>query len=156
MDRIEEIRQAINDILIEVGCSDERINIRNHLYSVSQFCAFIAQKRGENSEIATIAGLLHDIYTLKTLESRNHASLGSQLAKVLLKDLDITTEKETQIICSAINNHSNKKSVHSEFDEILKDADVMQHCLYNIKQPVLKKEILRYESLKKEFGLLNV
>jgi HD superfamily phosphodiesterase len=39
----------------------------SHMVAASQFCALIALKRGENAELATIAGLLHDIYAYRML-----------------------------------------------------------------------------------------
>jgi hypothetical protein len=58
------------------------------------------------------------------------------------------------MICNAIYNHSSKDSKQSSFDEVLIDADVMQHCLYNPLFDVATHEKERFESLKIEFGLL--
>ena len=47
------------------------------------------------------------------------------------------------------------KQIHSEFDEIIKDADVMQHWLINPKEPfkTFYRDEGRVEKLCKEFGL---
>jgi len=50
--------------------------------------------------------------------------------------------------------HSSKGSKHSFFDEVLIDADVSQHCLYNPLFDVSEHEKRRYENLKLEFRLL--
>ena len=81
----------------------------------------IALKRNENVELATIAGMLHDIYTYSMMDTYNHSS------------------KETK---------------HSSFDEVLIDADVLQHCLYNPLFAVAAHEKSRFENLKLEFGLI--
>lgn len=52
------------------------------------------------------------------------------------------------MICTAIHNHSSKASKHSSFDEVLIDADVLQHCLYNPIFDVAEHEKQRYENLK--------
>lgn len=70
--------------------------------------------------------------------------------------MKLTTKEETNLICSAIYNHSDKHIIHSKFDEILKDADVLQHNLYNTTFAVIEKEKFRYENLLKEFGIENV
>ena len=151
--RIEIVRQIIDDLFLN---SDEdkmtRFHYANHMSNVSQFCALIALKRGENVELATIAGLLHDYYTFKTLDFENHAEKGAMLAREALNKLEIMTEDEINLICSAIHNHSSKSSTHSAFDEILVDADVLAHCLINFTIPIAEWEKNRFENLAKEFG----
>jgi hypothetical protein len=61
---------------------------------------------------------------------------------------------ETDAICSAIYNHSSKEGKFSAFDEVLIDADVLQHCLYNPLFDITGHRKRRYEQLKKEFGLI--
>ena len=51
------------------------------LYGASQTCALIALKRSENVALATMVGMLHDLYTYKFLNSRNHAKKGAFGAK---------------------------------------------------------------------------
>ena len=152
--RIETLRKHITDLLFSTNEDKEfRFRYLNHMYSVSQFCALIALKRGENAELAMMAGLLHDYHTYKTLDSDNHAEKGAVLAREMLNGLGITTADETDLICSAIHNHTYKGSVHSSFDEVLVDADVLQHGLFNITLPIANWEKERFEKMFKEFGL---
>ncbi len=46
-----------------------------------------------------------------------------------------------------------KSIVHNSLDEVLKDADVMQHILYNPLVEVKEHEKVRFGLLKKEFDL---
>jgi HD superfamily phosphodiesterase len=124
-----------------------------HLYGVSQSCALIALKRGENVELATMAGMLHDLYTYKFNNSENHAENGAVLAREVLNELQLTDDNETDMICSAIHDHSSKGSFHSAFDEVLIDADVMQHGLHNMTTPVMDHEKERFNNLMNEFGI---
>lgn len=124
-----------------------------HLYGVAQSCALIALKRGENPELATMAGMLHDIYSYAKMDTKEHAHKGAIFAKEILTSLHITNHDETKIICDAIYNHSEKEVVHSDFDEVLIDADVFQHCLYNPTFEIMAHEKNRYEKLRLEFGL---
>lgn len=100
-----------------------------------------------------MAGMLHDLHSYKMMDTKHHAEKGAILAREILEGLKLTNEHETAIICSAIEHHSSKQKVHSAFDEILKDADVMQHCLYNPLFKVMTHEEERYQKLKREFGL---
>jgi HD superfamily phosphohydrolase YqeK len=59
MNRIEILRQYIDNILLNMSDVEERRCAYVHLYGVAQFCALIVLKRGENTELATMAGMLH-------------------------------------------------------------------------------------------------
>lgn len=57
------------------------------------------------------------------------------------------------MICQAIYRHSSKNEINDEFDEILKDADEMQHWLRNpVEEYYFGKE--RTQKVAKEFGLM--
>lgn len=151
--RIDILRNYIDEVLLNMTETFERRCAYLHLYGVAQACALIALKRGENVELATIAGMLHDFYTYKFMDSINHATKGALLAREVLNELKLTDDKETDLICSAIHNHSSKDGNFSAFDEILIDADVMQHCLYDFTKPVMEHEKIRLEKLITEFNL---
>ena len=153
MDRIEKLRGYVDDIILKMDDGFERRCAYLHLYGVAQACAMIALKRNENAELATIAGMLHDIYTYAKMDSVDHAHKGAALAREILEELDILDAQERESVCKAIYNHSDKKNSHASFDEVLIDADVLQHCLYNSTFEVMEHEKERFEKLKLEFGL---
>ncbi len=153
MNRIEKLREYIDEILLNMNDIEERRHAYMHLYGVSQACALIALKRNQHVELATMAGMLHDLYAYKTGIRKNHAENGAILAREILEELNLTSKEETELICSAIRNHSSKKKKHSAFDEVLIDADVLQHRLYNVDLPPIEKEIKRYDALIEEFGI---
>ena len=154
MNRIEILREYIDVVLLNMTDVGERRAGYVHLYGVAQGCALIAQKRGEDAELATMAGMLHDIYSYARMDPQDHARQGAILAKGILESLRITNDDESRMICDAIYTHSEKEAAHSDFNEVLKDADVFQQCLYNptveIQAPERKN---RYERLKREFGI---
>lgn len=150
--RIELLREYIDAIILNVPDDFDRRCAYSHLYGVAQACALIAQRRGENAELATMAGMLHDLNTYKTGDSAHHAERGAILARQVLDELQIATSAETDMICSAIHNHSSKALSFSAFEEVLIDADVMQHCLYNPSFPVAQHEKARFARLAQEFG----
>jgi len=123
------------------------------MYAVSIFAAMLADKRGLDSELATMIGLLHDIYPLLTGDTENHAKNGSILAREILTDLDIVDDEELDIICTAVKYHSKKRAVHDEYSELAKDADVLSHYYHDISWPILEKDHARLEALKVELGL---
>jgi HD superfamily phosphohydrolase YqeK len=154
MDRIEKVRECVDSVLLHIPDAMERRCGYLHLYGVSQACALIALKRGENAELATIAGMLHDIYSYSTMDTKEHAHKGAVMAREILSSLKCFAGDEINAICSAIYNHSSKGGKFSAFDEVLIDADVMQHCLYNPLIDIAGHEKQRYENLRIEFDLL--
>lgn len=98
-----------------------------HSYGVSQCCVLLALKRGLDPELAAVIGLLHDIYSYKTGLTALHSENGADMVRVVFKrDLrDLFSEDEQTIIKSAIYHHSDKGHVHDEYDELLKDSDVL-------------------------------
>ena len=89
----------------------------------------------------------------KTGSYDDHAHLGADLARKILGKLELTTPEETDIICSAIYHHDDKAAIDSPMDELLKDADVIDHCFKDASKPVKEKEQKRYDALCKELGL---
>ena len=153
MNRIEKVRQTVDEILLNMTDHEERRCAYLHLYGVAQACALLSIKRKENVELAVIAGMLHDISSYATMNSQDHAHKGAVMARGILDSLNLFSETEKDFICSAIHNHSDKSNIHGPLDEILKDADVMQHVLYNPLFEVKEHEQERYSYLKIELGL---
>ncbi|MDR2505578.1 MAG: HD domain-containing protein [Oscillospiraceae bacterium] len=153
--RLEILRGYLDAQLNNIADAAERKHAFVHLYGVGRLSAFIAMRRGVDAELAMIAGLLHDIHTYTTGDGADHAHKGAALADVILTELGIVTEAEKETVCAAIYNHSDKDDVSAPFDEALKDADVLQHCLYNadIQLPQDHPEAPRCARLKDEFGL---
>lgn len=75
------------------------------------------------------------------------------MAREILETLKLFTANEIDLVCTAIYNHSDKLLVHGELDEILKDADVMQHVLYNPLFEIKSHQQERFSAMAEEFGL---
>ena len=152
MSRLKTLREYVDNELLTLA-EDKQISATAHLYGVSLAATILAKKRGMNEELAAMAAMLHDMHAYKSGSYDDHAHLGADLARNVLGKLNITTEEETDIICSAIYHHDDKLVVDSPMDELLKDADVIDHCFKDSSKPVKEKEQQRYDSLCKELGL---
>lgn len=152
VNRIEKIRESVDSMLMHTPDAAERRWGYVHLYGVSQACALIAQKRNEDVELATIAGMLHDIYSFSSIDKKDHAHKSAAMARTMMMSLNCFTDHEIDMVVGAIYHHSSKAGTHAPFDEVLIDADVLQHCLYNPLFVVAEHERNRYENLKLEFG----
>ena len=134
MDNLELLRKLVDDILSRIPDQDRARNGFVHLYGVSTICNMLAVKRGLDPELCGIAGMLHDLTNYTVGEDPNHAALSAIEAKKVLNDLQRYPRTIINRICRAVARHSDKQSVHSNMDELLKDADVLQHYLYNPNQ----------------------
>ena len=149
--RVEVLRQYIRK-LINAEERGEFYYVNEHMMAVSNFAAMLALKRDLNPEMATIMGLLHDIHTVLANDPTNHAVLGAIKAREILKELNILTCEELETVCNSIHNHSSKAIVQDNYSELLKDADVMAHYLFNVNLPVMQNEVERLGKLRVEFN----
>jgi uncharacterized protein len=154
MNRLEQIREVVDNILMEqTNLEERRCGYYVHLYGVSSTCSLLALKRGVNIELCAISGMLHDISSYKTGDSTEHAKLGSIEARKILNEIKCFSQEEIDIICNSIFSHSNKQGIGNAYDEILKDADVLQHYLYNTNFLINENEKDRLDILLKELGI---
>lgn len=119
VERIKRVEAAVSELRLP-----EHAMV--HLQGTARICAQLAEKRGENPELAYIAGLLHDIAAYQNGSSLNHARLGAARAEKLLRQLGDFGEAEIRVICDAIYLHSDKTVVHGPFAQLLKEADLLQ------------------------------
>ena len=132
--RLDLVRKVLDDELKQIKDEEVKRCAYVHLYGVGQMAAFLTMRRGYDrklAEIAEIAGMLHDFAKYVYDEEENHAEKSADYAKEILSNISVFSEKEINQIYCAIYNHSNKKEVGNFFDEILKDADEMQHYFRN-------------------------
>jgi len=153
MSRVKDLNKLVNKKLKVMEDRKQRDSALIHLHAVALAAVLIAEKRGLDSELAEMAGVMHDLgaYLFKSYD--DHAHRGARVAEEILKELGETSEEENRIICSMIYHHDDKASVDSPMDEVLKDADVFHHCFGDLSKPVKPKEIKRFNALIQEFGL---
>lgn len=155
MERILKVRDYVNHIIDHIPSEEERRIATIHTYGVAQFCSMIALKRGLNPELAYISGLLHDIYTYFTGSSLCHSISGADMARTAIRAMNIFTQEEKEIILSAIFYHSDKEHIHDEYDEVLKDADVLQHFSNAACLRIYKPFQSRLNTVLEEFGMVT-
>ena len=153
MSRLKEIRAVVNNELNKMENADKRTEAINHLYGVSLAATMIAKKRGQDPELAAMAAMMHDLHAYRSGSYDDHAHKGAELAREILGKLGLTNDAETNVICSAIYHHDDKLVIDGPMDEVLKDADVIHHCMNDLSKPVKDKEKARFEALCKEFGM---
>ncbi len=153
--RIDYVRKLLDDDLKLIHNEEIKRCAYVHLYGVGQSAAFLAMKRGYDKNIAElteVAGMLHDYAKYIYDEEEKHAEKSADCAREILSRIPEFSISEIDQICEAIFNHSKKEEVGSYFDEILKDADEMQHYFRNpMEDYYFQKE--RTQNLLKELGI---
>ncbi len=135
MNRLEQIRTVVDGCLLTTANQDDLRCGFVHLYGVSATAALLARLRGLDEELAAIAAMLHDLASYESGDADEHAGRSAARAVEILKGLGGFTEREIACIESAIAHHSDKEMLHGSYEELLKDADVLQHDLYNSSFP---------------------
>lgn len=153
MSRLKELRKYVNSVLYKMEDEDKRTSAIVHLNGVALAATMLAKKRGFDPEVAAMAGVLHDLHAYKTGSYDDHEHKGAELAREILEELELTSPEETDMICSAIYHHGDKLVVDGEFDELLKDADVISHTLNDPTKDIKDKEKARFEKLCDEFEM---
>jgi putative nucleotidyltransferase with HDIG domain len=153
MSRLKELRTYVDAELNKMEDADKRTSAIAHLYGVSLAATMIAKKRGLDPETASMAAMLHDLHAYKTGSYDDHAHKGADLAREILGELKLTDEAEADMICSAIYHHDDKLVTDAPMDEVLKDADVIHHCMNDLSKAIKEKEQARYDNLCAEFGM---
>ena len=153
MGRLKNLRAFIANELRNMEDMDKRDSALLHLNGVSLAATLLAEKRGLDSELAAMAGLLHDMAAYRSGSYDDHAHRGADYARDVLRAMGETTEDEIDQICSMIYHHDDKHVIDSPLDEVLKDADVIHHCFNDLSKPVKDKEKARFNALIEELGL---
>ena len=153
MSRLKELRKYVDAEINKMDDADKRTSAIAHLYGVSLAATMIAKKRGLDPELASMAAMMHDLHAYKTGSYDDHAHKGADLAREILGELGLTDEAETDLICSTIYHHDDKLVVNGPMDEVLKDADVIHHCMNDMSKAIKEKEQARFDNLCQEFGM---
>ena len=155
MSRSEKIQAGvIHELLNSELVQEERESSvqweLKHSSGVIQLARLLAQKRGVDEELAVVAAALHDIHVIVHGPYGDHASRGGRIARKILENSGDFSPSEITRIVRAVENHSDKH-VYSEdgLSELIKDADVLDVCLYGERLYDYKPARLRVHYMKR-------
>jgi len=160
LDRLFLIRDIVDDYIerILVDKNKNLVAIKKneytHSYGVASLAQLLAEVRGLDIEIAGIIGHLHDIgRVMYNLLDKTHAKVGSKEAERILNNAEVFSIYEIKLICNAIEQHSNKTIIGGEYEELIKDADIMERYLCNRRRFANEDEGHRIPKVKAELKL---
>lgn len=152
MDQLTALRAEVYAILEGQSDAAERHAGFLHLNAVSQAAALLAARRGLDGVLCAAAGLLHDIYTYRTLGEADHAARGAWEAAGLLQRSGFAPA-DADVVCQAIRRHSDKAAIDGPYEECLKDADVLAHWLTEPGKAFEPPKVARIRAVMGELGL---
>ncbi len=95
-----------------------------HIKECARIAKVLAVHRRLDPELAACAVIVQNIGRILKGRSDNHAESGYLPAKQLFTTLRCFTQKEIDLLCTAVRNHSKKERIDGPLDELAKDADI--------------------------------
>jgi|LSQX01.3.fsa_nt_gb uncharacterized protein len=161
MDRIFEAMGIMNKYIegiedkTDVDFEDSQLGTMLHIYGTAYIAAAIAAARNLDPKLAFVIGLMHDTGKIdRTIYDGGHGQKGAEIVSKLLGNTGKFTQDEIDVIFLAIQNHSNKKDIGTEYEEVIKDADVVERIfLMKDKCENSKKKRKRLKTTLHQLGV---
>lgn len=136
MDRIKQVKDYVNDKIRNTKVDPEkdyeaiRNNEKTHSYGTASLAKLLALKRGLDIEIAVVIGHIHDLGRIvHNVRGEGHGEACGDEVKRALEELNIFSDEESHIIVKAVRNHDKKFELGSSYEELIKDADLLERFL---------------------------
>lgn len=134
-----------------------------HASGCMQIGRLLAQKRGLDVDIASVACMLHDIYVVVSGKYKSHGIEGVPIARQILEEVGGFTGDQINTITQAIAHHSEKEVYSNDpYIELVKDVDVFDCSLYrnaegfyklHKSEDLFKEYVARIKKVREELGL---
>jgi len=132
----------------------------SHMTTTAQIMRLLAVKRNLDPEICAISGAIHDIATMESGKTENHAERSLDFISLLIKEYNESsfvnkdslkiTEDEIILLESIIPFHSDKNVISDNlYIETLKDADAIDRYLQGVetKDSEMERLVAVFEEL---------
>lgn len=151
--RLDRVRSLFYKNLFTVESSLERQEAWIQLSGVSSFASMLGMRRGQDPEIAAIAGLLHNYYYVKTGIQSFPGHNSADAVRPILRSSELFTEEEMTIILRSVFYQDDRQRSHGPYEEIMKDAILLQMYFHNTDNLVSTTDIHRLQNVFKELGM---
>ena len=92
-------------------------------------------QRGLDPDLASIVATCHDYGRIVTGKQEGHAEAGYEPVRKFLAETGLLSDEEVEIVAKATKNHSRKSEIGTAYEEIAKDADVLDYHQYGYDMP---------------------
>lgn len=151
--RLDSVRVLVQEMIMSIGSEQRKQEACVLLYGVSSFASFLAMKREQNQELAAIIGLLHNYYFFKTGVKEFPGPNSADTVRPLLRDLNMFTKEELTQILKAIFHQGDRNKVQGPYEEILKDAQVLQSYFQNRNCILMPQDNTRLRNVLREMTI---
>jgi len=149
-DVISRSMKALRDEERDVALAQDLFHILGSIKGAT----LLANKRGLDPEIVTVAMILHDLGRIPTGVFAGHDEAGAPFVKGLLERSGAFTKKEIDLIVRLTRTHRQKDEAGDPYEECIRDADVLDIYLSGIAgwKRMMEPHRKRLEKLSKELG----
>jgi len=125
-----------------------------HIMGSIKGATLLANKRGLDPEIVTIAMILHDLGRIPTGVFEEHDIAGAPVVKKLMQRIGEFTQEEIDLVVRLTRTHRQKDQKGDPYEECIRDADILDIYLSGIAgwQRPMEPHRERLEKLSKELG----
>lgn len=147
---ISKSMKALNDEDRDVPLAQDLFHILGSIKGAT----LLANKRGLDPEIVTVAMILHDLGRIPTGVFDGHDMAGVPLVRGLLERSGSFTKEEIDLIARLTQTHRQKDEVGDPYEECIRDADVLDIYLSGISgwKRRMEPHRQRLVKLSKELG----
>lgn len=124
--RYRSVRLLVQEMIMNIVNEHQKQEAAVQLYGVSSFASMLALQRGLDQELAAVIGLLHHYYFYKTGIKEFPGPNSADTVRPLLREIGIFNKEELNLILKAIFHHEDRSNVQGPYDEIIKDAHLLQ------------------------------
>ncbi|MHA6531644.1 CHAP domain-containing protein [Paenibacillus sp. BAC0078] len=151
--RIENVRGLVQEMLLNTGETGYKKKTGVHLYGVSNFASMLAMRRGQDPEIAGIAGLLQGYYFYRTGIKDFPGPNSADAVRPILRSTQLFSDEEQHVILRSIFYQENINRTQGPYEEIIKDAILLQMYFQNTGNYSSKAVINRLQNVFNELGI---
>lgn len=153
--RLESIKVLVDEMLLSIESKVYRQEATVHLYGVSTFSSMLAMKRGQNPELAAIAGLLHGYYVSKTGITEFPGPNSAEAVRPIIRDIGMFTEEEQITVLRSIFYQDDISRSHGPYEEIVKDANMLQLYFQSTVCRISQMNVNRLRNVLGEMEILG-
>ncbi|MCP3806632.1 CHAP domain-containing protein [Paenibacillus sp. Lou8.1] len=151
--RLESVRGLVHEMLVTTENNSMKQEAWAHLFGVSNFASMLAMRRGQDVEIAAIAGVLHGFYFYKTGIKDFPGPNSADAVRPILRNTQLFTDEEQLVILRSIFYQGDRHQGHGPYEEIIKDAILLQMYLQSAGNHSFKTDIRRLQNVFVELGI---
>lgn len=151
--RYESVRILVQEMIVSIVSEQQKQEAAFQLYGVSSFASMLALKRGLDQELAAVIGLLHNYYFYKTGIKEFPGPNSADTVRPLLRDMGIFNKEEMNLILKAIFHQEDRSKVQGPYDEIVKDAYLLQLYFDRRDNILMLQDAKRLRSVFRELSI---